>query len=426
MTRQRLDDPQRPSCVRYVVLAGLCCAAALAYVLRNSIGVVEKSVRESLALTESQSGWVMSAFFITYAAAQIPSAECAQRLGTRLTLAVSIIAFSVATAGIGLSAGFISLLGARLAMGLGQAGLLPCATEILARWFHPSQRAFVNGLVGGCLSVGGAAGAVLTGWLTPCWGWRGVHWAFGLPGLFLGLWMWSWFRNRPADHPRVNAQELALIELQVDAAPLDPGGASWADWKRILTEPALFWLCGQQFFRAAGYMFYTSWFTTFLQETYGIKLAQAGLMTSLPILATFAGSAAGGALSDLLTVQFSRRVGRQQLSLVSTLACAGIILAATTISTPWSAVLLISLGSFCAAIAGPSAFASATDLGGAHVPRVFATMNMCGNVGAAVFPLVVPHLTSHTGNWHAVLLLFAAIYLAAGICWFAFDTERQV
>ena len=60
------------------------------------------------------------------------------------------------------------------------------------------------------------------------------------------------------------------------------------------------------------------------------------------------------------------------------------------------------------------------------MPRVFATMNMCGNVGAAVFPVVVPRLTAQTGNWHVVLLLFAAIYLAAGICWFAFDTERQI
>jgi ACS family glucarate transporter-like MFS transporter len=387
---------------------------------------VEKSVRESLALTETESGVVMSAFFIAYAAAQIPSAECAQRLGTRLTLAVSIVAFSIATAGIGLAVGFFSLLAARLAMGIAQAGLLPCATEFLARWFHPSQRGFVNGLVGGCLSVGGAAGAVLTGYLATYWSWRGVHWAFAFPGLALGLAVWFWFRNRPAEHPQVNAQELALIKLQTDAVSVDLRESVATAWKAILTEPALFWLCGQQFFRAAGYMFYTSWFTTFLQETYGIKLAQAGLMTSLPILTTVIGSAVGGAVSDLLTARFGRRLGRQRLSVVSMLGCAGIILAAATISTPWSAVLVISLGSFCAAIAGSSATASATDLGGAHVPRVYATMNMCGNVGAAAFPVIVPHLTSHTGNWQIVLFLFAAIYVAAGICWFAFDTEKQI
>jgi ACS family glucarate transporter-like MFS transporter len=387
---------------------------------------VEIPVRQSLGLTETQSGLVLSAFFIAYAAAQIPSAECAQRLGARFTLAVSIVAFSFATAGIGLSAGLMSLMVARVAMGVGQAGLLPCTTEILARWFHPSQRGFVNGLVGGFLSVGGAAGAILTGYLTPFWGWREVHGVFAIPGLLLGWALWLWLRNRPAQHPRVNLRELALIDPDVAAPALHSPASAGAEWKAILVEPALFWLCGQQFFRAAGYMFYTSWFTTFLQERYGIELSQAGLMTSLPILTTVAGSAVGGALSDVLTAQAGRRVGRQWLAVASMLACAGIILAASTISAAWPAVLAISFGSFCAAFAGPCAAASVTDLAGAQVPRVFATMNMCGNIGAAVFPVIVPPFTALTGNWQVVLLLFAAIYVAGGLCWLAFDSGKQI
>jgi MFS transporter, ACS family, D-galactonate transporter len=417
---------QRPSRIRFLILVGLCFAAALAYAQRNSIVVMEKSIREELALTKDQSAVMMSGFFIAYALGQIPSAECAQRFGTRVTLSVSVIAFSVATAGMGLSAGFVSLLAARLAMGIAQAGLLPCATEILGRWFHPSRRAFVNGLVGGSLSIGGAVGAMLTGLLTVALGWRLVHLAYALPGLAAGMALWCWFRGYPADHPRVNAQELALIAGQVEGVSGNPRVSTLASWKGILRQPALFWLCGQQFFRAAGYMFYTSWFTTFLQETYRIKLPEAGLLTSLPVLTTVAGSAVGGAVSDVLTVRSSRKAGRQQLSAVSMAACAGLILAASTISNAWPAVLVISLGSFCAAFAGPCASATVTDLGGAHVPRVFATMNMCGNAGATVFPLIVPWITARSENWHVVLLVFAAIYVAAGICWLFFDTGNSI
>ena len=38
-------------------------------------------------------------------------------------------------------------------------------------------------------------------------------------------------------------------------------------------------LCGQQFFRACGMAFLYTWFATFLQETRGVNLADAGFMT---------------------------------------------------------------------------------------------------------------------------------------------------
>ncbi len=62
----------RPSVVRFAVLAWLCAAAALAYVSRNAIAVAESTVRGDLGLTKEQSGWLMSAFFISYAVFQRP------------------------------------------------------------------------------------------------------------------------------------------------------------------------------------------------------------------------------------------------------------------------------------------------------------------------------------------------------------------
>src|SRR5688572_24943801 len=57
----------RPTKTRFIVLAWLCAAAALAYVSRNAIAVAESTVRTDLGLTMQQSGWLMSAFFFSYA-----------------------------------------------------------------------------------------------------------------------------------------------------------------------------------------------------------------------------------------------------------------------------------------------------------------------------------------------------------------------
>src|SRR4026208_1066585 len=88
----------RPTKTRFLVLAWLCAAAALAYVSRNAIAVAESTVRADLGLTKQQSGWLMSAFFFSYGLFQIPMARWRQRAGSRGALSLFAIVWSVATA----------------------------------------------------------------------------------------------------------------------------------------------------------------------------------------------------------------------------------------------------------------------------------------------------------------------------------------
>jgi cyanate permease len=87
---------------------------------------------------------------------------------------------------------------------------------------------------------------------------------------------------------------------------------------------------------------------------------------------------------------------------------------------------LIAAGSFCSAFAGASAYTITIEMGGRHVAPVFGTMNMAGNVGAAVFPYLVPPLVDATGSWNLVLFLFAGLYVAAALCWVPLNPEGTV
>ena len=56
-------------------------------------------------------------------------------------------------------------------------------------------------------------------------------------------------------------------------------------------------------------------------------------------------------------------------------------------------------------------------------------MNMCGNVGAGILPMVVPHFRKQlertpallaacsNDTWNAVVVLVALLYLCAAACW---------
>ena len=73
----------KPTRTRFIVLAGICAGAALAYFTRNGVGPAESTIRAELGITKEQSGMLMSSFFWPYALCQIPAAMLAQRLGSR-------------------------------------------------------------------------------------------------------------------------------------------------------------------------------------------------------------------------------------------------------------------------------------------------------------------------------------------------------
>jgi ACS family glucarate transporter-like MFS transporter len=407
------------------VLAWLCAAAALAYISRNGIAVAESTVRADLGLTKEQSGWLMSAFFISYAVFQIPSAWFGQRFGARTSLPAFAVAWSLATAAMATGWLFM-LIVARVAKGVAQAGLFPVSTGVIAKWFPYTGRAFANGALASFMSVGGAMGAALTGWLVVAIGWRWMFVLYSLPGLLWAAWFWAYFRNTPREHGSVNTAELQLIvgEQLADGAS-SPAPA--IPWLQLVSSPAMWCICAQQFFRAAGYVFFTSWFATYLQESRGVTIETSGVLTMLPLLAVVVGSLAGGVISDAV-LRHTRSLGlaRKGVAGCSLALCAVLTLSAYFFEDALAAVLIISAGSFFSAIAAPCAYTITIDMGGDHVPAVHSVMNMCGNFGAMLFPLAVPWLLRETSSWNAVLLSFGALYFAAAFCWLFLKPEGSV
>lgn len=401
---------------RYLVLGGLCAAASLAYFVRNGVGPAESTIRADLGLTKEESGLLISSFFWPYALCQIPAAMLAQRLGTRHALSLFAMLWSLATAGLAL--GSLGIMTAsRAFMGVAQAGLVPVGIAAMSRWFPKSSQASASGGFSGFMSVGSIVAAPLTAWLVITLGWRSMFVWYAVPGLLWAVWFAVWYRDRPSLHPSVNEAERALIEE--GETPVEATEKAAVPWNVLLASPAMWFLCLQQFCRAAGYIFFASWFATYLQEARGVTILKSGWLTTLPLVADVTGCLFGGFLSDwIIRRSGNRRLARQGLAVVALLLCAGLIATAWFVTNPVLAVLTISAGMFCAATANPVLAATVMNLGGPHVATVSATANMSGNLGAAAFPIVVPWLLANAGGWDAVLAGFASLYVIAAVFWF--------
>lgn len=410
--------------IRYLVLGGLCAAASLAYFVRNGVAPAESTIRADLGLTKEESGLLISSFFWPYALCQIPAAMLAQRLGSRWALSLFAALWSLATAGLAL--GSLGVMTAsRAFMGVAQAGLVPVGVAAMSRWFPKSSQASASGGFSGFMSVGGIIAAPLTAWLVISLGWRAMFVCYAVPGLLWAAWFAVWYRDRPSLHPAVNEAERALVE-EGETTGEAPAKAA-VPWKTLLASPAMWFLCLQQFFRAAGYMFFASWFATYLQEARGVTILKSGWLTTLPLVADVTGCLFGGFLSDwILRRSGNRRLARQGLAVAALLLCAGLIAAAFFVTDPILAVLTISGGMFCAATANPVLAATVMNLGGPHVATVSATANMSGNLGAAAFPIVVPWLLANAGGWDAVLAGFASLYVIAAVFWLLIRTKGSL
>lgn len=398
---------------RYLVLIFLCVSAAIAYIQRAALSVPAAEIAGDLGLKDlaRDMGWIQFAWYLSYGFMQVPSGWLADYLGSRRALAIFSVAWSLATLGTAFATDFLSLLIIWAIMGAAQAGAFPCAAKALGQIFIETERARATGLLACGMAVGGAIAPVLTAMtletLSP-WGevlhldrWRLLLGAYAIPGfawtvIFLGI----------------------ISHRMLPATELTTGARAPVEWSRMLRSWPLALLCGQQFFRAAGMVFFLTWFPTFLQKTRDVSIMGSGVLTTVAGVGGMAGSLMGGFFSDwLLRRTGNQRLSRQGIAVVGMSICSLLIVASYFVRDVNQSIALISLGAFCATFGGVSGYTVAMSFGGRHVATVFSIMNMCGNMGAALFPLTAGWLVAMTGNWNLILFLFAGVMAIDALCW---------
>ncbi|MEZ6128313.1 MAG: MFS transporter [Planctomycetaceae bacterium] len=422
-----LFDDQRSTNVRFQVLSLLTIAAGISYLARNAVGVAESTIRDELGLTIQQSGWFMGTFFWSYAVLQIPGGWLAHRRGTKQAMLLFATGWSAAALCIGVAPGLWLLLVAQLLMGAAQAGIFPASCYSISHWIPLARRTFACG----CLAMGMQTGAIIaslaTGPLIENMLWRWVFVLYALPGFVWAVVFLLRFQDDPGQDVRVNSAERRLIGGHVGAKGHASGSSTPTPWRAVARNPAVWFLCGQQICRASGYMFFASWFPTFLQETRGVSVSDSGYLQALVFSGTLTGSLCGGLLTDWIWQRTGNlKLSRSVVGASFLCGCALLILTAWFVESTLLAVGLLAAGAFFAALAGPCAFAATIDIGGDHVPQVFGLMNMVGNLAAAACPILVAELFAWTSNWTLVLLVFAAIYLIGSVCWALVDCRRSI
>lgn len=415
--------PNRPTRIRYRILAFVFISVVINYMDRSNISVAASAISSELQLTSVQLGFIFSAFGWTYAALQIPGGIMVDRYGPRLLYAASLILWSSATLCQGIVKGFAGLIGCRLAIGAFEAPAYPANNRIVTSWFPDNERA-------SAIAVYTSGQFLGLAFLTPALaaiehfaGWRGLFIITGVIGIAWGL-IWYFVYNNPEDHKSVNSLELNYIEKGGGLINRDfvkkPEVSIFtkSDLREVFTHRKLWGIYIGQFAVNSTLWFFLTWFPTYLVKYRGLNILHTGLVASVPFLAAFAGLLLSGFLSDFLIKKgVSAGIARKGPVIIGLLLSVSII-GANYVSSTQLIIFFMAVAFF------GNGFASITwvfvsTLAPKHlIGLTGGIFNFLGGLASIVVPIVIGFL-SQNGNFKPALV-FISLLAFAGACSYIF------
>jgi EmrB/QacA subfamily drug resistance transporter len=161
---------------RGVQILLLLCTVQFIDIIDSSImNVALPSIRADLGFNQQNLQWVLSGYLVTYGGFLLLGGRAADLVGRRRLLVAGTAVFAVCSLAGGLATNAATLVGARVAQGIGAALMAPAGLSILTTTFTEGRdRTRALGLWGAISGVAAATGVFLGGVLSEGPGWRWV------------------------------------------------------------------------------------------------------------------------------------------------------------------------------------------------------------------------------------------------------------
>ena len=376
----------------------LVIALLINYVDRGNLALAAPLMKIEWSMTASQLGVLLSAFFWTYTALQFVMGVLVDRWGANRMMALGFLAWSLATVLTGAAMGFVTLLGMRLLLGVGESVMFPASSKIMAQHLPEHARGFANGLMNASMRWGSAIGTFGGGLLMAAYGWRSAFVAIGVASL---LWLPAWLRWK-APEARV-------------AIHADTGAPTFSS---ILRKRA-FWGAASGHF-CANYLVYflMSWLPYYLVHERNLSMSAMSVAAGALWVVDSLSSVATGTITDMCIRRgASPTVARKWAMAVGfTLAAFSLVGCAFAGEHTYLACLIACAVGSGAANAGTFAFAQT--LAGPHAAgRWVGLQNGIANMAGVTGPALTGFLIDWTGHFAPAFAVAAIITLGGAFAW---------
>lgn len=263
----------------------LCFAAAylLSYAFRAINAVIAPALMQDIGLSNGDLGLLSSAYFMAFAAMQLPLGIWLDRYGARRTEAGLLLFAAAGAALFASSSSFTGLWLGRAMIGAGVAGCLMAPFKAYRIWFAPQRQS----QLASWMLMAGTSGVLLTtvpvSAMLPVLGWRGIFWIMSGLILLAALAIFTLLREVEASIP--------LPPVLPAHSVIDGSPATDDSYRRIFKDPyfqrmAILGTVNQGIFIALQTLWAGPWMMTVLALTRA-QTAQVLLAFNLMLLLSY-------------------------------------------------------------------------------------------------------------------------------------------
>jgi predicted MFS family arabinose efflux permease len=296
----------------------------------------------------------------------------------------------------------------RVALGLGEGVNFPAMNRAIRDWVPPHHASKVTAA---CLIGVPAAfliGGPLFGWLIEAIGWRGTFKILSGGGFILMIALMLFYRNPNPE-------------------PTDPDSRPNRSWLTLLKDPTL--LATSWSFFGFGVILYfgLTWIPGYFEQTFNEKLSTIGWFSTLPWgLAIILMQLVGWWSDALQRRSGNSRISRVYLILVFQLLAASCFIPLAFVSTPWWAVVWLTIGVGCSMAPNAPYYSIISDLYRERTGAATGIMITCFSASGLLMPVIVGMLTDLNGNFAAAFILMAAIVASGALGMFLFARPKMM
>jgi MFS transporter, ACS family, solute carrier family 17 (sodium-dependent inorganic phosphate cotransporter), other len=416
---------------RHVVIALCFVGLVLAYTDRVNIAVASVAMREQFGWSQSIKGLVLSAFFVGYLLFMVASGVLAARFGGRRVLAVAVVWWSMFTLLTPLAAAtsLTMLILARVALGLGEAAVLPASYELFGRWVPAAERSrAVSWFLSGT-ALGQVVGLTGSGWLTAGLGWPSSFYVFGSLGfVWVAVWLAS-VKQDPAEDARLSNAERKLLAANRsgDEGTAPAAAAARTPWRILLGSPALWAIVAGVFCVNWTLYLLLAWLPSYFRDVYHLSLANSGLYAAGPWFASFLGMHVAGLSSDAAIARGVRIITvRRAMTTIGLLGPGSCLLALQYVDQVPLALTLICTAGGLGGAAAAGCFAGPLDIAPRHAGAVIGFVNTIGTIPGVAGVAMTGWLLDVTHGYQATFLITAVLGMLGTLFYWRFARSEPI
>jgi MFS transporter, ACS family, D-galactonate transporter len=378
----------------WIVLGLLAVSVFINYVDRGNLSIAAPMLKDELGISAAQLGFLLSAFFWTYAGFQLFSGWLVDRLNVNWVFAAGFFLWSSATAATGIVHTFAALFVLRLLLGMGESVAYPSYNKIIALNFPEEHRGLANSSLSAGLVLGPGFGMLFGGLLMARFGWRSFFIFLGLASL---LWLLPWLKWMP--------------DKQHDAPHTDTTGALTV-LEFLKLRPAWGTCIGLFCGNYVNY-FLITWLPYYLVRERHFSLENMAKIGGLAYLLGACFSMMSGWLSDRWILSGATPSLARKTVVGGGIAVSGIFVGLAVVSPPRLSVAAIILGVVFFGVSASNTWSITQRLAGPKdAGRWTGFQCFAGNLSGIVAPAVTGLVLQRTGQFFWAFVIVTVIALA--------------